>query len=148
MTDISELVEGLKNSDDKKAYQCLKQLESESALSANVYPFFPIFVEMLSNVNSYIRTRALILIAANAKWDIDYKIDEIIEFYLKHITDNKPITARHCIKALPSIAKYKPDLKLDIENALYKADPTKFNESMRPLVEKDIQKALKDIRKL
>ncbi|MPN61798.1 hypothetical protein SDC9_209542 [bioreactor metagenome] len=76
------------------------------------------------------------------------KIDEIIEFYLKHITDDKPITARHCIKALPSIAKYKPDLKLDIENALYKADPTKFNESMRPLVEKDIQKALKDIRKL
>lgn len=63
MTDISALIEGLKNSDVNKAYQCLKQLESESDLSENVYPFFHIFVDMLSNANSYIRTRALILIA-------------------------------------------------------------------------------------
>ncbi|MDD4843956.1 MAG: SufBD protein [Anaerotignum sp.] len=148
MSNILELIEGLKNSDNKKAYQCLKLLENESAISADVYPFFHIFVEMLSNANSYIKTRALLLIAANAKWDIDYKIDEIIDTYLKHITDDKPITSRQCIKALPSIAKYKPDLKIDIENALYKADPTKYKDSMRPLVEKNIQKALHDIRNL
>ncbi|MDD3571279.1 MAG: SufBD protein [Lachnospiraceae bacterium] len=145
MTNIPELIEGLKNRDDKKAYQCLKQLQNESAFSVAVYPFFHIFVEMLSDKNSYIRTRALILIAANAKWDTDYKIDEIIDSYLKHITDDKPITARQCIKALPSIVKNKPDLKLDIENALHKADPTKYKDSIRPLVEKDIQKALHDI---
>ncbi len=148
MTNIPELIEGLKNSDDKKAYQCLKQLENESAISADVYPFFHVFVEMLGNTNSYIRTRGLLLIAANAKWDTDCKIDEIIDSYLKHITDDKPITARQCIKALPSIVKYKPDLKLDIKTALHKADPTKYKDSMRPLVEKDIQKALHDIRNL
>ena len=146
MTNIQEYHENLENGDDKKAYQCMKKLESESAISPHVYPFFHIFVEMLSNTNSYIRVRALILIAANAKWDHDNKIDEIIDSYLKHITDEKPITARQCIKVLPSIAIYKPDLKNLIENALYKADLTKYKESMRPLVEKDIQKALFDIR--
>ncbi len=146
MTNIQEYVKNLEISDDKKAYQCTKHLENESAISPHVYPFFHIFVEMLSNTNSYIRARALILIAANAKWDIDNKIDEIIDSYLKHITDEKPITARQCIKVLPSITKYKPDLKNLIENALYKADLTKYKESMRPLLEKDIQKALFDIR--
>ncbi|WP_312061387.1 SufBD protein [Anaerotignum sp.] len=146
MTNIQEYLENLENGDNKKAYQCMKKLERESAISPHVYPFFHIFVEMLSNTNSYIRVRALILISANAKWDHDNKIDEIIDSYLKHITDEKPITARQCIKVLPSIAKYKPDLKNLIENALYKADLTKYKESMRPLVEKDIQKALFDIR--
>lgn len=50
--------------------------------------------DMLDSVNPYIRTRALILIASNAKWYVDYKLDEIIDAYLKHITDVKQITAR------------------------------------------------------
>ena len=67
--------------------------------------------DMLENDNSYIRTRGLTLIAYNAKWDKDNKI---IDRYLTHITDVKPITARQCIKRLPTIAKYKPELKNDI----------------------------------
>ena len=78
---------------------------------------------MLDDPNSYIRTRGILLIAANAKWDIDYKIYEIIDSLLKHITDDKPITARQCIKSLPIIAKYKPDLTDDICNALKTANP-------------------------
>ena len=77
-----------------------------------------------------------------------YKIDEIIDRYLKHITDVKPITARQCIKLLPIIAKYKPELKDDILSALHKADISGYDNSMQPLVYKDIQKALKEIQKL
>lgn len=148
MDDIQKLVNGLSNSDDKKAYQCLKQLESESSCSNAVYPFFDVFVSMLDSENSYIRTRGIVLIAANAQWDGDYKIDEIIDKYLKHISDNKPITARQCIKALPLIAKHKPDLKEDIMNTLRRANPLQYKESMQSLVLKDIQKCLTDIRKL
>lgn len=148
MSNIQDLVDDLMNNDNKQAYQCLKQLEDESNRSADVYPFFDIFVEMLNNMNSYIRTRGILLIAANAKWDVNYKIDEIIGEYLKHILDDKPITARQCIKALPSIVKYKPDLQNDIENALHCANPIKYKESMQSLILKDIQKSLDDIRKL
>ena len=148
MSYIQDLVDGLMNSDNKQGYQCLKQLESESKESDSVYKFFDIFVEMLDNVDYYVRTRAIILIAANAKWDIDYKIDEIIDKYLKHIMDDKPITARQCIKALPLIVEYKRDLKETVINALHKADSSKYKESMQALVVKDIQKSLDIISRL
>ena len=48
-------------------------------------------------------------------------VDEIIDGYLKHITDVKPITARQCIKLLPMIAKDKPELRNDICSALERA---------------------------
>ena len=68
--------------------------------------------------------------------------------YLKHITDVKPITARQCIKLLPMIAKDKPELRNDICSALERADISFYDDSMQPLVYKDIQKALKEIQKL
>lgn len=69
-------------------------------------------------------------------------------FLWNHITDVKPITARQCIKLLPIIAKYKPELRNDIISALHKANICVYDDSMQPLVYKDIQKALKKIQKL
>ena len=103
--------------------------------------------DMLDSDNSYIRTRRLTLLAYNAKWDKDYKIDEVIDKYLKHITDVKLITARQCIKLLPIIAKHKPELKSDILSKLHKADISISEDSMQSLVYKDIQKSLKVIQK-
>lgn len=148
MSKIQELIDGLTSCDDKHAYKCLKVLEGESSYSSDVYPYFDIFVEMLSSTNSYIRSRGIILLAANAKWDIDNKIDEVIDEYLKHIVDNKPITARQCIKVLPTIAKYKPDLKSDIKIALHQANLLRYKDSMKSLILKDIQEALEAISKL
>ena len=104
--------------------------------------------DMIDSDNSYIRTRGLTLIAYNAKWDKDNKIDEIIDEYLKHIEDVKPITARQCIKLLPMIVKNKPELKCDIVSALQKADISIYADSMQPLVYKDIQNSLAEIEKL
>ena len=67
--------------------------------------------DMLDNENSYIRTRGLVLLVYYAKWDEDYKIDELLDKFLRHITDIKPITARQCIKLLPILATHKPELK-------------------------------------
>lgn len=103
---------------------------------------------MINNDNSYIRTKGLILIAYNAKWDKDNKIDEIIDENLKHIEDVKPITARQCIKSLPMIAKNKPELKCDIVFALQKVDISIYADSMQSLVYKDIQNSLTEIEKL
>ena len=104
--------------------------------------------DMIDSDNSYMWTRELTLIACNAKWDRDNKIDEIIDEYLKHIEDVKPITARQCIKLLPLIAKNKPDLKGDIVSALKKADISIYADSMQSLVCKDIQNSLAEIEKL
>lgn len=148
MGDIQKIVDGLMNKNDGIAYQCLKQLEDICNKSPEVYPFFDVFAGMLDSENSYIRTRGIILIAANAKWDSLNKIDEVIEKYIEHITDCKPITARQCIKMLPIIAKYKPALRQVILNALHRANPTKYKQSMQSLILNDIQKCLNDIRGL
>lgn len=145
MLSVRELVDGLTDSDHKHAYQCLKSLEDLSGRSNVVYSFLDVFVDMLDDENSYIRTKGLLLIAANAKWDVDSRIDEIIGEYLEHVTDEKPITARQCIRALPMLAKYKPDLKDDIEDALRNANIGKYEEGMRLLILKDIEKSLDSI---
>ena len=146
MKNISDLIKTLYSKDNNIAYKCLKLLELESEHSNAVYEFFDTFVEMIDDNNSYIRTRGLILISANAKWDIENKIDEIIDNYLKHILDVKPITARQCIKALPNIAKYKKDLVPCIRKALLKADTEIYKNSMQTLVYKDIRSALQKIK--
>ena len=148
MSDIQELVNGLFNKDDKTAYKCLKELESASEKDNSVYRLFDTFAEMMDNENSYIRTRGLLLISANARWDMDFKIDEIIDKYLGHIMDDKPITSRKCIKALPNIAKYKPDLTDDIIAALRKANPGRYTDSMQSLVYADIKAALQKINEI
>jgi len=145
MNDIYELVCGLRDKNNKNAYECLKQLESVTENSNAVYAYFDYFAAMLDDANSYIRTRGIRLIAANAKWDADYKIDAIIDRYLQHIMDDKPITARQTIQILPTIAQYKPELINDIGNALHKANPQIYQSSMQALVYQDIREALSRI---
>lgn len=144
----AERFELLFDKNNKMAYRALRELQEESGETDKVYPYMDRLSDMLDSDNSYIRTRGLTLIAYNAKWDKDCKIDEVIDKYLKHITDVKPITARQCIKLLPMIAKDKPELRNDICSALQRADIAFYDDSMQPLVYKDIQKALKEIQKL
>lgn len=144
---IAETFELLFNKNNNVAYKALQKLQKESEETDYVYPYMDRLSDMLDSDNSYIRTRGLTLLAYNAKWDKDYKIDEVIDKYLKHITDAKPITARQCIKLLPIIAKHKPELKNDVLSALHKADISIYEDSMQSLVYKDIQKTLKVIQK-
>lgn len=145
--DLTKTFELLVSKDHKAACEALRTLQNLSEDTNAVYPYMDQLSEMMDSGNSYIRTRALTLIAYNARWDKENKIDEMIARYLRHITDVKPITARQCIKLLPLIAKSKPDLKEDMIAALYKADISCYAGSMQPLVCEDIQKALSELKK-
>ncbi len=142
---IEAIFERLLDKNNRTAYAALQDLQKESEHSDKVYSYMDKLFDMLDSDKSYIRTRGLTLIACNSKWDSDNKIDEIIDEYLKHITDVKPITARQCIKLLPMIAKHKPELKNDIVSALKKANISGYADSMRQLVCKDIQNAIAEI---
>ena len=144
---IAETFELLFDKNNNVAYKALQELQKQCEETDCVYPYMDRLSDMLDSDNSYIRTRRLTLLAYNAKWDKDYKIDEVIDKYLKHITDVKPITARQCIKLLPIIAKHKPKLKSDILSKLHKADISIYEDSMQSLVYNDIQKSLKVIQK-
>ena len=133
-----------KNSD--AGYAALKALQEASHEDRMVYAHINEFFDMLENKNSFVRTRGLTLIAENAVWDETGIVNRFFDSYLQHITDEKPITARQCIKLLPVIAQHKPELKKSMADALGAADLSCYKESMQPLVEKDIEEALAQIQ--
>lgn len=139
---VEELLELLASRDNSQAYQALKALEEVSAESNCLYPRMDEFIAMTGSSNSYLRTRGLALIVHNAKWDVDGKIDGIIDEHLEHITDEKPICARQCIKLLPLLAEAKPTLAPKIVSSLRDANVARYPDSMRPLVQKDIRDSL------
>lgn len=139
---LEELLELLTLQDNSQAYRALKALEEMSAESNCPYSHMDEFVAMMGSSNSYVRTRGLVLIARNAKWDVDGKIDRAIDEYLEHVTDEKPICARRCIKLLPMLAEAKPALAPKIISALREANVARYPDSMRPLVQKDIRDSL------
>lgn len=145
MTDglnIAEWVHMLRCPNNREAYRALQSLQEASDLGDAVYAHIDAFIEMMRDSNSYVRTRGLTLIACNAKWDDAEKIDGIIDEYLDHMTDDKPITARQCIKSLPKLAEAKPHLIPRIASSLRHADTSAYADSMRPLVQNDIRDAL------
>lgn len=143
---IAENVALLTHKKNSVAYEALRELQKASEETDSVYPYMDRFSDMLDSDNAYIRTRGLTLIACNARWDQDHQMAKVMDRYLKHITDVKPITARQCIKLLPRIARDRPELKAVILSALRHADLSVYQGSMRPLVLKDIQQALNEIQ--
>lgn len=146
--DIEELIELLTSYDNSQAYEALKKLENIGTESNALYPYMDRLIELIDNSNSYIRTRAIKLIACNSKWDVDGKIDKSMASILEHVVDEKPICARQYIKSLPAIAEAKPTMIPMIASALRCADTSRYADSMRPLVQQDIQDALLNIDSL
>lgn len=98
MSGIEKQIELLYSKDSAEAYEVLKELQKTSSQSDQVYVYLDEFISMLDSENSYLRSRGIALISANAKWDRNDKINVVIDSYLQHIVDVKPVTARCCIK--------------------------------------------------
>lgn len=126
----------LKN--DKFACAFADKIISESQETDAWYPYFDDFASLLDHPKSLVRNRVLYILAVNAQWDDENRFDAILPDYLAHITDEKPITARQCIKALAQIGLAKPQYIPKILSGLQNADLSKYKDSMRPLIEKDI----------
>lgn len=142
MQNIPALIQILYSKDAKAAYQALMELQAAGAKSAVLYPHWEEFLSMLSNPNSYVRSRGLLLLASTAQWDRYGRMEQAIGSYLEHVTDEKPITARQCLKGLPTILKAKPQLLPIVRAALLRADTSCYGDSMRPLVQGDIDAVL------
>ena len=144
--DFDAYVACLTGKDAKAAYALAQQITEESRASNAWYSHFDEFAALLSHKNSLVRNRAISILTANARWDGEGKFDALLDEFLSHVTDVKPITARQCVAALPEIAEAKPELIPRIRTALEQADLSGYPDSMQPLVLKDIIAALEKIR--
>ncbi|HEX2946606.1 MAG TPA: hypothetical protein VHT96_11700 [Clostridia bacterium] len=145
--DLPELVELLSEKDDKLRYAALLLLKSRSARCGDVYPFWDVFRGKLKSDNSYQRSIGMMLIAENARWDIENRLDGMLEDYFALFRDEKPITIRQSIQALYSIIPYKPVLTGAIATALMSISIQDVKETMRKSILLDILEILVQIRK-
>ena len=144
----SELIAALTAKDDKCACACAEKIISESRETDEWYEYFDAFAALLSYPKSLVRNRALYILAANVQWDDEGRFEAILPEYLSHITDEKPITARQCVKALAEVGRAKPQYVPAILSALRSADLSGYKDSMRPLIEKDMAETEKALMEL
>lgn len=144
--DFDAYITRLTGKDAKAAYAFTQQIVEESRASNTWYPCFDRFAELLRHKNSLVRNRAITILAANARWDREGKFDALLDEFLSHVTDVKPITARQCVAALPEVAEAKPELIPRIQAALEQANLSGYPDSMQPLILKDIVAALRKIK--
>ena len=137
----------LTSKDDKAACAYTEKIIAESRESDAWYDCFDEFASLLNHPKSLVRNRVLAILAANAKWDVENRFDGILPDYLSHITDEKPITARQCVKALAEVGRAKPQIIPEILSALKSADLSQYKDSMRPLIEKNIRETIERLTK-
>lgn len=145
--DIQQLIEWLSLKDDSVRYQAFLLLQNRSGFAKDVYSYWDIFKNKLKSSNSYQRSIGLMLIAENAKWDTESKMDETIDEYLELLKDEKPITIRQCIQSITKIVPYKPALNDSITRRLLSFDLMGVKETMRKLILMDILNVFIIIRK-
>ena len=133
-----QIIANLTAKNDKFACAFADKIISESQETDTWYEYFFAFATLLKSPKSLVRNRALSILAANAQWDEENRFDLVLPDFLAHITDEKPITARQCVKALALVGQAKPQYIPKILSALRDADLSKYKDSMRPLIEEDI----------
>ena len=135
------IISALTAKDDKQARALADKIIAESQNTDEWYEHFDTFASLLNHPKSLVRNRAIHILAANARWDDENRFDAILQDYLAHVTDEKPITARQCIKALVEVGRAKPQYFPRILSGFHHADLSKYRDSMRPLIEKDLAEA-------
>ena len=144
---MQEIITKLTAKDNTYAWAITDKIISESQETDKWYGCFDTFASLLNHPKALVRNRALLILAANAQWDDENHFDSILPEYMEHITDEKPITARQCIKGLVQIGLAKPQYIPIIRSRLQSADLSKYKDTMRPLIEKDLAEAEKVLTK-
>lgn len=122
-----------------------QEIENSIDDSDLLYRYFDEIKNMLYNEKSYIKMRGFRIICKLSKWDKDNKINNIIDDLLQILDDEKLTIVRLCLSSLNNLLLHKIDLSNKIENKLKNIDLSKYKDSMRPLIKKDIDYLLERI---
>jgi hypothetical protein len=146
--DIAFLFSLLSSKNDEIRYICFLTLQNRSRIHDDVYAYFDLLAQKLTNSNSYQRNIGLILIAENIKWDAQDKFTSIYDEYAHHFNDEKFITSRQAIQNIPKWITYRPGLTTKVATKLMSIDLSEYKNSQSPLLLCDIFEALLTIYKL
>ena len=140
---MDEVISKLRDKDNKAAYEYAKQLGVESAESDKYLDLIPQFAKLLTDENSYVRTRGFCLICNQARWADAGQIESVFDEMSALLYDAKPTVVRMCLGALHEVALYRPEMADRIIRTVHRIDITKYKDSMSGLIEKDMKELLK-----
>lgn len=142
---MDSLIAQLYVKEDLIAYRALLELEEISDRSERLYPYLEQFVKMLESDRSYVRVRGFRLLSKQAKWDEQEKIASCIDQMLSLLDREKASALRQYLQALVEIVHAKPSLSMTVRKKVLSLDLTQYKDSVRSLIEKDIQCLLQEI---
>ena len=141
---FEEKIKILTGKDTVRGCRYFEELSKESSKSDKYYEMTDELYPLLKSENAYVRIRSFSLMCFQARWDKDNKLDKYIDEMLKLLIDDKPIVVRKCIEALHELLMYK-DYSSKVEKALGSVDLSKYKDSMKPLIQKDIAELKKSL---
>lgn len=133
-----EIFSVLYGKEKKEVWNRFLKIENSIEESSMIYEFFDDIKVMLQNDKSYIKMRGFRIICKLSKWDKDNKINIIIDSLLQVLDDEKPTIVRQCLASLNYLLLYKTELSSIIEIKLRNMDLSKYKDTMRSLIKKDI----------
>lgn len=121
------------------------ELETITTESNELYNYFDELLKMLDNDQEYVNIRGFRLICSLAKWDNKSKIDKNLDKILNTLDDKAGISVRQYLQALHLILLYKTELNDKIESKLKKLDLSKYKDTIKSLMQKDINEILDNL---
>lgn len=146
--DIDFLITMLNEKNDDIRYVALLVLQKRSNASNDVYRYWDVLYNKLSNENTYQRSIGIMLLAQNVQWDTSNRFDNIAEEYLSHCTDEKFITSRQTIQSIKVWVDKKPNLHKLIIDKLMNIDVINLMDTQRKLILMDIVEVFVKILKI
>lgn len=132
----------LQDRNTKQAYGTLLELERISEISDELYPCTARFADMVGSDRYAVRVRGFRLFCKQARWDTEGVIDQHMDAALAILNDEKPTAVRQALAALSDAAPYKRELWDMIRDRVRNMDCSRYPDTMRGLIAKDIQTLL------
>jgi len=140
--ELDILLSMLTAKDTKQGYGAFLELERLSEESDDLYPYTERFAEMVSHRAWAVRCRGFHLFCKQARWDEDGVIDRCLDRALAILEDEKPTAVRQALAALLDVVPYKRELWPAIRAQVEAMDLSRYQDSMAPLIQKDMQRLL------
>ena len=134
-----DIITGLQSKNKSEAYQLLQMLEERSEESNELYGSFEDFMDLLNSKSAFVQVRGFRLACAQARWDTEGKLEKNLDTLFAALCAAKPTAVRQCLTALQNVLRRRPELAGEIISRLDGVDLSRYKDTMRPLIEKDIQ---------
>lgn len=134
-----DIITGLQSKNNSEAYQLLQMLEERSEESNELYGSFEDFMDLLNSKSAFAQVRGFRLACAQARWDTEGKLEKNLDTLFAALCAAKPTAVRQCLAALQNVLRRRPELAGEIISRLDGVDLSRYKDTMRPLIEKDIQ---------